>query len=137
MRDVAVIRERYLRDAVPVRLGGLAASLARVESLSEHPGHKEVVASLLEECRYFIEWTGAEADLETQVELMEVQRQLARWHYAWNEIWDDPVRRSSVAAEAGRWSRRILGFSGLVPPESSAGHPPEAAPRGDRPLRTI
>ena len=34
MKDQAKIRARYLRDALPVRLGGIAANLARMKSFS-------------------------------------------------------------------------------------------------------
>jgi len=113
MRDLTAIRERYLRDALPLRLGGLAANLARVKSFSDHPGHRDVVESLLEESKFFIEWTAANAGADLQAELVELQLQLARWQRAWADIWADPVRRTAVVEEAGVWSRRVLEMSGL------------------------
>ena len=41
MKNLEAIQERYLRDPLPVRLGGLAANLARVESFSNHAEHRE------------------------------------------------------------------------------------------------
>jgi hypothetical protein len=114
MRDWSVVRERYLRDALPVRLGGLAANLARVESFSDHPQHREVVAGLLEESKRFIEWTARDAQLDVQAVLVECQRQLAWWTLAWDEIWSDPSRRAEVARQAGLWSRQVLEMSGLL-----------------------
>ena len=101
MRDWTAIRERYLRDPFPVRLGGLAANLARVKSFSDHPGHRDVVESLLDESKFFIEWTAPDARFDVQAELVELQLQLARWQRAWANIWADPVRRTTVA-EIGR-----------------------------------
>ena len=40
-------RERYLRDALPVRLGGLAANLRRVSSFAQHAANREAIESLL------------------------------------------------------------------------------------------
>ena len=114
MKDWLVIRERYLRDGLPVRLGGLAANLARVKSFSNHPGHRDVVGSLLEETKFFIEWTAHNARLELQAELVELQIQLASWQLHWSNIWVDPGRRAAVAEEAGLWSNRLLKMSGLL-----------------------
>jgi hypothetical protein len=114
VRDWTTIRERYLRDPLPVRLGGLAANLARVQSFSDHPEHRDVVERLLEESKFFIEWSAPEASLEVQATLVGLQVQLARWHYTWPRIWADPVQRAAVAQRSGTWSERVLNLSGLV-----------------------
>lgn len=114
MMNRETIRERYLRDPLPVRLGGLAANLARVESFSNHADHRAVVEYLLDESKYFIEWTAADADLNLQVELVEIQRQLAQWQRCWQDIWNNPIERATVAAQAGAWSKRVLEKSGLL-----------------------
>ena len=114
MRNQRVIHERYMRDPLPVRLGGLAADLARIQSFSNHLDHKDVVESMLEESRFFIEWTAPDAELEKQVTLVELQRQLTRWQHSWAHIWADSIRRAAVAEQAGVWSERVLGMSGLL-----------------------
>ena len=63
MRNWAAIRERYLRDSLPIRLGGLAANLARIKSFSDHPDHRDVIESLLDESKFFIEWTAPETEI--------------------------------------------------------------------------
>ncbi|MGH7362640.1 MAG: hypothetical protein ACREJ7_02590 [Candidatus Methylomirabilales bacterium] len=102
-----------MRETFPVRLGGLAANLARVKSFSDHPGHGDVVEGLLDESKFFIEWTAPEAGLDVQAELVQLQLQLARWQRAWANIWADPRRRTAVAEQAGAWSERVLEMSGL------------------------
>ena len=64
--------------------------------------------------KFFIEWTAPEAVLDMQVELVNLQRQLAQWQYNWANIWIDPVQRTAVAKQAGIWSKRILEMSGLL-----------------------
>jgi len=86
MNDWSSRRERYLRDALPIRLGGLAANLARVKSFSDHPDHREVVESLIDESKFFIEWAAPDADLLVQAALVELQVQLACWQHAWAGI---------------------------------------------------
>lgn len=107
-------KERYLRDRLQVRLGNLASNLARIESISKHPALGEAASKVLIESKLFIEWTAADAHLSQQVELLELQRTLAQWQLDWGEIWNDPKRRSHMAAEARQWSNRVLESSGLL-----------------------
>ena len=124
MTNRSSLRDRYLRDALPIRLGGLAANLARVQSFCDNPAHVDVVARLLEESAWFIEWAAPDAPVETQTVLLDCQRALAVWRLRWVEIWADPVRRAEVAGLAGDWSQRFLDLSGLVQAASqgSASH---------------
>ena len=114
MKNQEAIRERYMRDPLPICLGGLAADLARIQSFSDHPAHRDVVMGLIEESRFFIEWTAPDAELEKQVALVELQRQLTCWQRSWAHIWADPGRRADVAEQAGVWAERVLGMSGLL-----------------------
>jgi hypothetical protein len=114
MRDWVSLQKRYLRDELPVRLGGLAANLARVKSFSDHPDHRDIVKNLLEESKFFIEWTAPDAGVELQAELVNLQIQLAHWELNWANIWSDPVKRTGVAEQARVWSERILEISGLL-----------------------
>ena len=80
------IRVRYMRDGLPVRLGGLAANLSRIKSFASLEGNCEAVERLtlaparsagVGESKYFIEWTAAEAKVSAAAELVELQVQLA------------------------------------------------------------
>lgn len=114
MRDWEKLKTRYMRDAVPVRLGGIAANLARVQSFSENQNQNEFVETMIDESKHFIEWTTLDADPEIQSELVELQVQLAIWKQNWSLLWNDLGRRSAVAGLAGKWSDRILDLSGLL-----------------------
>ena len=104
------IRERYLRDPLPIRLGGLAADLARIASWVDNPKNHLAVAGLLEESKYFCEWAAPDAPLDVQAVLAEVQIQLACWHRAWLQGQSPP----QLSAEARRWSDHLLQLSGLL-----------------------
>jgi hypothetical protein len=114
MRDWNAIQKRYLRDALPIRLGGIAANLSRVKSFAAHDANCEAVASLLEESKLFIEWTAGEADISTAAELVELQVQLSLWQRALGEIWQNSAQRQQVASTSGKWSQRVLELSGLL-----------------------
>ncbi|MGH9844008.1 MAG: hypothetical protein ACREEM_35175 [Blastocatellia bacterium] len=109
-------KERYLRDPLPVRLGNLASNLSRMKSFARHTTMADAARKVVYESENFIEWTAADATIEVQVELVELQRLLAGWQLGWDEIWAEDERRGSVAAQADAWAKRILERSGLLPP---------------------
>ncbi len=114
MRDQTAVRERYLRDDLAIRLGGLAANLLRVKAFCEHDANRDAVEALIDESKFFIEWTAAEAEVEAGAELVELQVQLAGWQRQWASIWADPERRRAVAQQSRAWSERVLSLSGLL-----------------------
>jgi hypothetical protein len=114
MRDWTAIRARYLRDALPVRLGGLAANLSRIKSFATHDASREAVESLIDESKRFIEWTAAETGSDAAAELVDLQVQLACWQRSWASIWADPSRRTKVVEQSTAWAKRVLEISGLL-----------------------
>ncbi len=114
MKDWTPIRERYLRDSVPVRLGGIAADLRRIKSFAAQDAGREVVASLIDECKSFIEWTARDTQTDTAAQLVELQVELARWQLNWARIWSDPLGRQELAEQSLAWSERVLALSGLL-----------------------
>jgi hypothetical protein len=109
------LRDRYLRDEPSIRLGGLAANLARIESFSRDVDNQEVVARLLEESAFFIEWTAADVSDDVRIALAELQRALVQWRRSWDRITADSDELARAADEVGRWSQRILRLAGLLP----------------------
>ncbi|HKZ54214.1 MAG TPA: hypothetical protein VJ123_01955 [Anaerolineales bacterium] len=79
MKDWTAVRDRNMRDDLPVRLGGLAANLSRIKSFAAHDASREAVESMIDESKLLIEWTAAEAEINMAAELAEVQVQLVRW----------------------------------------------------------
>ncbi|MBI3737979.1 MAG: hypothetical protein HY258_02915 [Chloroflexi bacterium] len=114
MKDWSAIRERYMRDDLPVRLGGLAANLSRIKSFSANENSREAVASLIDESKMFIEWTAAQAEINTAALMVDIQIQLALWQIHWDRIWSDTDKRKQIAEQSGVWSKEILEASGLL-----------------------
>ena len=110
----ADIRKRYLRDSLPIRLGGLAANLLRIRSFAQQEANREAVAGLLDESKHFIEWTAAEAEPDTASDLVALQVQLARWERNLDRVWAAPAARFQMAEESRIWSERVMAFSGLM-----------------------
>jgi len=114
MKDWTQIQERYMHDELSVRLGGLAANLSRIKSFSMNEAGKDAVESLIDESKMFIEWTAAQAEINTAEKLVEVQVQLALWQLQWGTIWSDVSKRKQVAEQSNLWSKQVLEMSGLL-----------------------
>jgi hypothetical protein len=113
-KDWAAIRERYLRDEVPVRLGGLAANLSRIKSFATNEKNKSLVESLIDESKHFIEWTARETEIETAGKLVELQVELAIWQIKIDQIWFDENQRKQISDKSNNWSQQVLMASGLL-----------------------
>ena len=107
------LRERFLRDPLPRRLGGLAATLGRISSSARESSDPLTVARLLEEAKYLIEWTAAETEPETAAELISIQRLINLWLRAWQDAGQHKEQRILLSVQAKLWSDRAMDFSGL------------------------
>ena len=114
MSRLKKLRSRYLNDPIPTRLGGLAANLARVASLSKHDGHQQAVATIMEESKWFIEWMAADLDAEQAAKLIRLQTKLARWALQSQKRWIDPKWRQELYNESQKWAEELLKISGLM-----------------------
>lgn len=65
MKDMEQLCERFLRDPLPRRLGGLTATLDRISSSARNSTDPNVVSNLLDEAKHLIEWTAADTEPET------------------------------------------------------------------------
>lgn len=111
MKESGRIRERYLKDALPIRLAGLAADLSRVSSAARRATGAAVVAAMLEESQYMIEWTAAEAPVETAEALVNLQVLLALWRRVWPELQHHPLPRNLLAVQTKQWSDQVMRYA--------------------------
>ena len=114
MRDWNQLKERFLRDGVPIRLGELASNLSRIKAFSCEETLQQAVEQMLQETRFFIEWTVNEVEANVAVELNELQAQLTQWQGDFSNIWANPSQRARLSEQARIWSDRILERSGLL-----------------------
>jgi hypothetical protein len=108
VKNFEAIKTRYLQDALQVRLGGIAANLARIASASSDPRDWKAVESMLEETKFFIEWTAPDAPLSVQAFLVEVQIQLALWHRIWSKVHTEVKDREKLQHWSRVMSERVL-----------------------------
>lgn len=108
------LRERFLRDPLPRRLGGLAATLGRISSSARNSTDVAIVKNLLEEAKYLIEWTAVETAPETAAELVSMQTLITLWVKVWDTASQEKAQRTLLSAQAKQWSDRALDLSGLL-----------------------
>ena len=113
MNNQEKIRYRFLRDSLPRRLGGLAATLGRISSNAVSSTNPLIVSNLLDEAKHFIEWTAAETEPEIGVELVRMQRLITLWQKAWNDASQIHQQRIILSVQAKDWADKALEFSGL------------------------
>ncbi len=114
MKNKEKLKERFLRDPLPLRLGALSATLGRISSSARNSNNPEVVTDLLDEAKYLIEWTAAEAKIETAAELVRMQRLITLWLSAWHENNKSHSQRVLLSVQAKNWSDKAVDFSGLL-----------------------
>ncbi len=100
MKDLEKLHERFLRDPLPRRLGGLAATRGRISSSARRSSDPEIVSNLLDEAKHLIEWTAADAEPETAAELVHIQTMITLWRRTWNEASQNPKQRLLLSVQA-------------------------------------
>ncbi len=106
MKDLKRMRERFIRDESPVRMGNLASELLRLSKWIRKRHNDEAIVDLMRQIAWFMEWSG---DLASP-ELADMQREICRWRRAWPT---DQVRHI-LALRASQMSNRVLEGSGLL-----------------------
>ena len=106
MRDLKKMRERFVRDQTPVRLGNLASNLLRLSKWVQMKQGDESVIDLMREIAWFMEWSGDMASAE----IADMQREICRWR----RTWPTEPARSILTLRALQMSNRILELSGLL-----------------------
>lgn len=108
------LRERFLSDPLPRRLGGLAATLGRISSVARKSSDPTNITHLLDEAKYFIEWTAAETEPEIAAELVSIQTLINLWLKVWDKTNLIKEQRTLLSVQAKHWPDRAMDFSGLL-----------------------
>lgn len=115
----ATRRDRFLHFDLRMRLGSLAADLARIASASKIPA-VPAVNDLLEESRVFIELTAPDLlpnRVDDAARLADMGREVTYWFHAWQHLHGDSAAQQKLAEQAQAWSDEILTMSGLLESE--------------------
>jgi len=106
MSPVQALRERYLRDREPIRMGNLASDLLRLSQWVTGRWKDERIVEMLAGIAWMIEQNPEFASEE----LADMQREICHWR----RIWPVEAARGLLALRARVMSERILELSGLL-----------------------
>lgn len=105
MGNLEEIKKRFLKNSLSVRLGCIASDLARISSFISIRNSQQVVNDIIEESKFFIEWTAPNASLDIQEQLVNLQVKLALLKGS---------KKTEIAKLTENWSNKILKLSGLA-----------------------
>lgn len=114
MKNKEKLYERFMKDPLPRRLGGLSATLGRISSSARQSEDITQVANLLDEAKHLIEWTAAETEPDVASALVDMQRLIVLWQKTWIKNGATSEQKTLLAAQAKQWSDQALEFSGLA-----------------------
>ncbi len=114
MKNLSIIKARFLKDPFKIKMGNLAADLARLSSFSENIKNKKTIESILEESKFFIEWLTPEAPLEIQTLLSQIQLKLALWHLSFLQKKETYIEIKELREKTKNWSMDLLKMSGFL-----------------------
>jgi hypothetical protein len=121
MIEVTPKQQIFMQDDVTTRLHHLATHLSQIQSLWTQGSSEDLILALVNESRYFIEWTVPDMviadDIDRACELVDLVRLLTRWLFHWDNIWTDAEQKQSASVQISYWLQRVLEIS-LTEPES-------------------
>lgn len=109
MKNLEEIRARYSREPFNRRLGHLASDLLRISTFLDNPKNITVVNDIIEESKFFIEWTAKEAPYKIQEFFADIQPKLALWQLRLKT----GSSKESLKRSAREWSTQLVQFSGI------------------------
>ncbi|QLE53414.1 hypothetical protein FD724_36495 (plasmid) [Nostoc sp. C057] len=124
MIEVTPKQQIFMQDDVTTRLRRLATHLSQIQSLWTQGSSEDLILALVDESRYFIEWTVPDMvkadDIDRACELVDLVRLLTRWLFHWDNIWTDAEQKQSASAQISYWLQRVLEISRTEPESISA-----------------
>ncbi len=107
--------ERAFRcERLSVRLERLAQNFGRMAALSVDATNGDAVLAIVRESKAFLELTALDLEVEAAYELAQMQRQLARWHVHWLEVWADAGARLEISTVTLVWASRVGELAGIL-----------------------
>lgn len=113
MKNLYEIKNRFLKEPFNKRLGHLASDLLRISAFLETAENTKAVNDILEESKFFIEWTAPDAPLHIQEFLSGIQPILALWQLRLAHP-ENHMHIKALQKISKTWSVKLIEFSGLA-----------------------
>jgi len=109
MKNIEIIKKRFLKEPASMRLKHLASDLARIAGFLDSSVSLSAIDDIAQESKFFIEWTAPEVPFDTQALLSEIQLKLALWQYRVFTKKKDIKNSEDLKQATRQWSARLLG----------------------------
>jgi hypothetical protein len=106
MNNTLLEQQLFIKNDLPSRLGKLADHLLQIKSLSVDDA--PATLGLIKDCRYLIEWTASEMEIDQAVKLVEIQRQLSSWLFHWQDVCSNKAKLQQVHQDCGVLAQVVL-----------------------------
>ena len=113
MKNLPAIRERFLQENTQMKLGHLASDLARIASLLNMQAGEKALQNVMEETKFFAEWTAPDTDPETQAFLLEIRSLITEKELEWDSLSNDENWRDETAKCLRNLSNKLLKKAGF------------------------
>jgi hypothetical protein len=94
----------FRTNRLSVRLERLAAHFEELAQLLAQGADSGNCLKYVEECKFFIEWTGIDLDVDNAYGLVQMQRQLVQWQRNWDELFGKPAEAIQISQQLRLWS---------------------------------
>ncbi|MBI4395169.1 MAG: hypothetical protein HY583_03120 [Candidatus Omnitrophica bacterium] len=114
MKNQLEVQKRFLQEDTNMKLGHLASDLSRLASLVEMGNKAQTIKGVIEESKFFCEWSVRDFELDIQTLLAEIQSFLSQMELQWDFLSHQNEWRESVVHKSKVWSQELLQKSGLI-----------------------
>jgi hypothetical protein len=107
MQNQLMSEIEFRMNRLSVRLEQLATHFDHLIQLLDQDTHSDECLTCIQECKYFIEWSGNDLDFDRAYELLQMQRQLVQWQRKWETIFSNPLERSLMIQQLQGWATSL------------------------------
>jgi hypothetical protein len=104
----------FRMNRLSVRLERLAAHFEELAQLLAQGGDSGNCLKYVQECKFFIEWTGIDLDVDHAYELVQMQRQLVQWQRNWDALFGQPVETAQISQQLRLWSESARSMTSVL-----------------------
>jgi hypothetical protein len=104
VQNRSTVEIEFRMNRLSVRLARLAAHFEELAQLLAQGGDSGNCLKYVQECKFFIEWTGIDLDVDNAYELVQMQRQLVQWQRNWDALFGQPVETAQISQQLRLWS---------------------------------
>jgi hypothetical protein len=104
VQNQSSVEIEFRMNRLSVRLERLAAHFEELAQLLTQGADSGNCLKHMQECKFFIEWTGIDLDVDNAYELVLMQRQLVQWQRNGDELFGQPVEAARISQRLRLWS---------------------------------